>query len=116
MSRTPTRHSKRRKEHADATNAGSYPGRNGNRKHCRKAGARSPYKSRNPLREADENIQRELNRILTDQMMRRAEIMTALEKIRSGLGQAQINGATPPALPIDSEIDLPKIARKGKDA
>jgi len=68
------------------------------------------------LREADENIQRELNRILTDQMMRRAEIMTALEKIRSGLGQAQINGATPPALPIDSEIDLPKIARKGKDA
>ena len=68
------------------------------------------------LREADENIQRELNRILTDQMMRRAEIMTALEKIRSGLGQAQINGATPPALPIDSEIDLPKIAHKGKDA
>ena len=68
------------------------------------------------LREADENIQRELNRILTDQMMRRAEIMTALDKIRSGLGQAQINGATPPALPIDSEIDLPKIARKAKDA
>lgn len=68
------------------------------------------------LREADETIQRELNRILTDQMMRRAEIMTALDKIRSGLGQAQINGATPPALPIDSEIDLPKIARKGKDA
>ena len=68
------------------------------------------------LREADENIQRELNRILTDQMMRRAEIMTALDKIKSGLGQAQINGATPPTLPIDSEIDLPKIARKGKDA
>jgi len=68
------------------------------------------------LREADETIQRELNRILTDQMMRRAEIMTALDKIKSGLGQAQINGATPPALPIDSEIDLPKIARKGKDA
>lgn len=68
------------------------------------------------LREADETIQRELNRILADQMMRRAEIMTALDKIRSGLGQAQINGATPPALPIDSEIDLPKIARKGKDA
>jgi len=68
------------------------------------------------LLEADETIQRELNRILTDQMMRRAEIMTALDKIRSGLGQAQINGATPPALPIDSEIDLPKIARKGKDA
>ena len=67
------------------------------------------------LREADETIQRELNRILADQMMRRAEIMTALDKIRSGLGQAQINGATPPALPIDSEIDLPKIARKGKD-
>ena len=68
------------------------------------------------LREADETIQKELTRILTDQMMRRAEIMTALDKIRSGLGQAQINGATPPALPIDSEIDLPKIARKGKDA
>ena len=68
------------------------------------------------LRESDETIQRELNRILTDQMMRRAEIMTALDKIKSGLGQAQINGATPPALPIDSEIDLPKIARKGKDA
>ena len=68
------------------------------------------------LREADENIQRELNRILTDQMMRRAEIMTALDKIKSGLGRAEINGATPPALPIDSEIDLPKIARKGKDA
>ena len=68
------------------------------------------------LREADETIQRELNRILTDQMMRRAEIMTALDKIRSGLGRAEINGATPPALPIDSEIDLPKIARKGKDA
>ena len=68
------------------------------------------------LREADETIQRELNRILADQMMRRAEIMTALDKIRSGLGRADINGATPPALPIDSEIDLPKIARKGKDA
>ena len=68
------------------------------------------------LREADENIQRELNRILTDQMMRRAEIMTALDKIKSGLGRADINGATPPALPLDSEIDLPKIARKGKDA
>ena len=68
------------------------------------------------LREADETIQRELNRILTDQMMRRAEIMTALDKIKSGLGQAQINGATPPALPVDSEIDLPKIARKGKDS
>ena len=68
------------------------------------------------LREADENIQKELNRILTDQMMRRAEIMTALDKIKSGLGQAQINGATPPALPLDSDIDLPKIARKGKDA
>ena len=68
------------------------------------------------LREADETIQKELNRILADQMMRRAEIMTALDKIKSGLGQAQINGATPPALPIDSEIDLPKIARKGKDA
>jgi len=68
------------------------------------------------LREADETIQRELNRILTDQMMRRAEIMTALDKIKSGLGRADINGATPPALPIDSEIDLPKIARKGKDS
>jgi len=68
------------------------------------------------LREADENIQKELNRILTDQMMRRAEIMTALDKIKSGLGRADINGATPPALPIDSEIDLPKIARKGKDS
>ena len=68
------------------------------------------------LREADETIQRELNRILTDQMMRRAEIMTALDKIKSGLGQAQINGATPPALPLDSDIDLPKIARKAKDA
>jgi len=68
------------------------------------------------LRESDETIQRELNRILTDQMMRRAEIMTALDKIRSGLGRADINGATPPALPLDSEIDLPKIARKGKDA
>ena len=68
------------------------------------------------LREADETIQRELNRILADQMMRRAEIMTALDKIKSGLGRADINGATPPALPIDSEIDLPKIARKGKDA
>jgi len=68
------------------------------------------------LREADETIQRELNRILTDQMMRRAEIMTALDKIKSGLGQAKINGATPPALPLDSDIDLPKIARKGKDA
>jgi len=68
------------------------------------------------LREADETIQRELNRILTDQMMRRAEIMTALDKIKSGLGRAEINGATPPALPVDSEIDLPKIARKGKDA
>ena len=68
------------------------------------------------LREADENIQRELNRIITDQMMRRAEIMTALDKIKSGLGRADINGATPPALPIDSEIDLPKIARKAKDA
>jgi len=68
------------------------------------------------LREADENIQKELNRILTDQMMRRAEIMTALDKIKSGLGQAQINGATPPALPLDSDIDLPKIARKAKDA
>ena len=68
------------------------------------------------LREADETIQRELNRILTDQMMRRAEIMTALDKIKSGLGRADINGATPPALPIDSDIDLPKIARKGKDS
>jgi len=68
------------------------------------------------LREADETIQKELNRILADQMMRRAEIMTALDKIKSGLGRADINGATPPALPIDSEIDLPKIARKGKDA
>ena len=68
------------------------------------------------LREADETIQRELNRILTDQMMRRAEIMTALDKIKSGLGRADINGATPPVLPIDSEIDLPKIARKGKDS
>jgi len=42
--------------------------------------------------------------------------MTALDKIKSGLGQAQINGATPPALPLDSDIDLPKIARKGKDS
>ena len=68
------------------------------------------------LREADETIQKELTRILTDQMMRRAEIMTALDKIRSGLGRSEINGATPPALPVDAEIDLPKIARKGRDA
>ena len=66
------------------------------------------------LREADETIQRELNRILTDQMMRRAEIMTALDKIKSGLGRADINGATPPPPPNDFGNDLPKIPRKGE--
>ena len=66
------------------------------------------------LREADETIQRELNRILTDQMMRRAEIMTALDKIKSGLGRADINGATPPPPPPPFGNDLPKIPRKGE--
>jgi flagellar basal body-associated protein FliL len=69
------------------------------------------------LRLADQAIEKELNRILHDQMMRRAVIMTALDKIKSGLGgQAQINGAIPPALPINSDIDLPRIVRNAKDA
>lgn len=64
------------------------------------------------LREADNAIQKELERILSEQMMRRAEILTLVEKIRSGLGAIDLAGKTPPPVPED----MPKLLRKAKEA
>ena len=64
------------------------------------------------LRESDEYMAAELQRILTDQIMRRAEIVTLIDKIKGGLGQINFSLVLPPPLP---ENDLPRIARKAKD-
>jgi len=66
------------------------------------------------LREADETIQRELNRILTDQMMRRAEIMTALDKIKSGLGRARSTAQPRPRCRSIPKLICPRSRARGR--
>ena len=64
------------------------------------------------LREANSAMQKELERILAEQTMRRAEILTLVEKIKSGLGAIDLAGKAPPPVPED----MPKLLRKAKEA
>jgi len=64
------------------------------------------------IQASDDAIRAELERILAEQTMRRAEILTLVEKIKSGLGAIDLAGRTPPPVPDD----MPKLLRKAKEA